>query len=303
MLLNRSKKVNDMENRNVTTFVKIVEAGSFTKAAELLGYSQAAVTAQIKAMEKELGVPLFDRIGKRVFLTNEGKTFLPHALNMLQAEEEAVNSVRHDGPLTGSLSICAPPSYADHVLPELVLKYKEIHPDVFISVRTSDYVDDSTQRLAQGEIDFLVRLDEGISDPDFITIASRPESLIFVTYPGNPILVKDKLNISEAVNDQFITTTREIGYSAILEKNLFRMGIELKPVMDIGSVEAIIRILSGGFGIALLPEYVASDYIDKGELVKMDITGPVINMNSYYLCSKNRWINPAMREFMRIVTL
>jgi len=51
-----------MENRNAKTFVKIVESGSFTKAAELLGYSQAAVTAQIKAMEKELGVPLFDRI-------------------------------------------------------------------------------------------------------------------------------------------------------------------------------------------------------------------------------------------------
>ena len=291
-----------MENRNATTFVKIVEAGSFTKAAELLGYSQAAVTAQIKQMEKELGVPLFDRIGKRVYLTHEGETFLPYALNMLRAEEEAVNSVRHDGPLTGSLSICAPPSYADHVLPEIVLKYREIHPGVFISVRTSDFVDDSSQRLARGEIDFLVRLDEGSREPGFITIASRPEQLIFVTYPENPILGKEKLNISEVVNNQFITSTREIGYSAILEQNLFRMGIELEPVMDIGSVEAIIRILRGGFGIALLPEYVASDYIDMGELVKMDVTGPAIRMNSYYLYSKNRWINPAMREFIRVVT-
>jgi len=290
-----------MENRNAKTFVKIVESGSFTKAAELLGYSQAAVTAQIKAMEKELGVPLFDRIGKRVYLTNEGKTFLPHALNMLRAEDEAVNSIRHDGPLTGTLSICAPSSYADHVLPDILLKYRGLHPGVFISVRTSDYVDDTTQRLARGEIDFLVRLDEGSSDPGFITIASRPEPLIFVTHPGNPILSKDKPNISEVVSSQFITSTREIGYSAILEKKLLMIGMELEPVMDIGSVEAIIRILLGGFGVALLPEYVVSDYIEKGVLTEIKADHHGISMNSYYLCSKDRWINPAMREFIRIV--
>jgi len=294
--------VNDMENRNAKTFVKIVEAGSFTRAAELLGYSQAAVTAQIKAMEKELGVPLFDRIGKRVYLTHEGRTFLPYALNMLKAEEEALNSIKNDGPLTGSLSICAPSSYADHVLPELLLKYRELHPGVFISVRTSDYVDDTTQRLARGEIDFLVRLDEENSDPGFLTIASKPEPLIFVTYPGNPALNRDKLGIREAIGDQFITSTREIGYSAILEKKLLRMGIEFEPVMDIGSVEAIIQILRGGFGVALLPEYVVSDYIDIGELVKMEVKDHDISMNSYYLCSKDRWINPVMKEFIRVVT-
>lgn len=291
-----------MENRNARTFVKIVETGSFTKAAELLGYSQAAVTAQIKSMEKELGVPLFDRIGKRVYLTHEGKTFLPHALNMLKAEEEALSSIRHDGPLTGSISICAPSSYADHVLPDLVLNYRNIHPGVFISVRTSDYVDDSTQRLARGEIDFLVRLDEDSRDPGFVTIASRPEPLIFVTYPGNPMLGRDKLSIGDVVKNQFITSTREIGYSAILEKELLKMGMELQPVMDIGSVEAIIRILLGGFGVALLPGYVASGYIEKGELAEIKVKDCEIKMNSYYLCSKDRWINPAMREFIRILT-
>ena len=289
-----------MENRTVRTFVKIVEAGSFTRAAESLGYSQAAVTAQIKAIEKELGVPLFDRIGKKVYLTNEGKSFLPYAVNMLRAEEEAVNSVRQDGPLTGTLVICAPSSYADHVLPEVILRYHEHHPGVVITVKTSDYVDDTTQRLARGEIDFLVRLDEGNRDPDFITIVSRQEPLVFVTYPGNPILGKAKLSIKDAISNQFISSTRDIGYSAILEDALYRQGIELDPVMDIGSVEAIVRILRGGFGIALLPEYVVSGLIENGELAKLNIKDHGIRMNSYYLCSKDRWINPVMKEFIRM---
>lgn len=66
-----------MEIRNIITFVRIVEYNNFTKAAESLGYSQAAVTAQIKSLEKELGVPLFDRIGRSIALTEKGKTFLP----------------------------------------------------------------------------------------------------------------------------------------------------------------------------------------------------------------------------------
>ena len=220
---------------------------------------------------------------------------------MLRAEEEAVNSVRQDGPLTGTLVICAPSSYADHVLPETILRYHEQHPGVIIAVKTSDYVDDTTQRLARGEIDFLVRLDEGNRDPDFVTIVSKPEPLVFVTYPGNPILKNTELSISDAVSNQFIASTREIGYSAILEDALYRQGIEMDPVMDIGSVEGIVRILRGGFGVALLPEYVVSDLIETGELAKLDIKDHGIRMNSYYLCSKDRWINPVMKAFIRMV--
>lgn len=292
-----------MENRNVTTFVKIVEAGSFTKAAELLGYSQAAVTAQIKAMEKELGVPLFDRIGKRVYLTQEGKTFLPFARSMLKAEEEAVNSVKPGGPLAGTLSLCAPSSYADHVLPELILKYRALHPDVEITVKVSDFVEDTLQKLAYGEIDFLVRLDEGRDDPGFITLASRPEPLAFVTYPDNPLLKKKKLSILDAVSNDFIITSREIGYSAMLERRLADRGINLDPVMDIGSVEAIIRIIRGGYGVAFLPRYVIADHVERKELVTLDIRDPGIDMNSYFLCSSERWINPVMKEFIRIVNM
>ena len=89
-----------MEIRNIATFVKIVEYNNFTKAAESLGYSQAAVTAQIKSLEKELGIPLFDRIGRG------------YALNVLNAEEAARNSVQPTKELAGTLQICSPSSFA-----------------------------------------------------------------------------------------------------------------------------------------------------------------------------------------------
>jgi DNA-binding transcriptional LysR family regulator len=149
----------------------------------------------------------------------------------------------------------------------------------------------------------LVRLDEGINDPGFITVASRPEPLAFVTYPDNPLLKKKKLSIRDAVSSDFIITSREIGYSAMLERRLSELGLSMDPVMDIGSVEAIIRIIRGGYGVACLPQYVISDYVDRNELVTLDTGDHGINMNSYFLCSSERWINPAMKEFVRVVNM
>ena len=289
-----------MENRNVTTFVKIVEAGSFTKAAELLGYSQAAVTAQIKAMEKELGVPLFDRIGKRVYLTQEGKTFLPHALNMLRAEEEAVHSVRQTEHLSGELSICSASSYAMDVLPGILLKFTAMHPDVNVTVRISDFVEDSTSRLARGEIDFVVCLDEEYAYPEFHTMAKRQEKIVFVTYPGNPIVKRNGLKASEAVKEQFIVADRDISYCAYLDRELRRQGVELKPAMEIGSVGAITNILLNGYGCSFVPEFAVAKYVERGDLKLLDVSDIDISIYSYFICSKDRWINPIMREFIRI---
>ena len=75
----------------------------------------------------------------------------------------------------------------------------------------------------------------------------------------------------------------------------------MEPVMDIGSVEAIVRILRGGYGVALLPEYVVADLADSGVLARLDVKDPGIKMSSYYLRSKDRWINPAMREFILLL--
>lgn len=267
---------------------------------ELLGYSQAAVTAQIKAMEKELGVPLFDRIGKRIYLTQEGKTFLPYALNMLKAEEEAVHSVRQTGQLTGELSICSASSYAMDVLPGILLKFMTMHPGVNVTVKISDFLEDSTARLARGEMDFVACLDEEYAYPEFLTMAKRPEKIVFVTYPGNPLADRQDMKATEAVKDQFIVADRDISYCAFLDKELRKQGTEMRPAMEIGSVGAIINMLLKGYGCSFVPEFAVSEYLERGELKLLNVTDIDINIFSYFICSKDRWINPVMREFIHV---
>ena len=93
---------------------------------------------------------------------------------------------------------------------------------------------------------------------------------------------------------------REIGYCALLEQELNRRGVELKPAMDIGSVEAIVNIMRDGYGTSFIPEYMAEEYLKNGELKELNVSDIDIKLNVYYLCSKERWINPVMKEFIRL---
>ena len=290
-----------MENKNIATFVKIVEFNNFTKAAESLGYSQAAVTAQIKSLETELGVPLFDRVGKKIFLTQAGKTFLPYAIDMLKAEEAAKNSVGPSEELEGELIICSATSYASEVLPQFLLRYKELHPKVNITVKVSDYVEDNMRKLARGEIDFLLYMDEENAFSAFATFAKRKEPVIFVTYPSNPILKKRKKTIRDIIDSDFIVTDREIGYSRILEQQLKKQGIELSPVMEVGSTNAIINVLLSGYGISFLPEYTVRKNLQEGSLAEIRTKDVGVDMYAFLLCSKDRWLNPVMQAFIDIV--
>lgn len=291
-----------MENKNVATFVKVVEYNNFTRAAESLGYSQAAVTAQIKTLEHELGVPLFDRIGKGICLTQEGKTFLPYALDLLKAEEAAIHSVRPAAEFSGELRICSASSFASDVLPGILLRYLGLHPGVRITVKISDYPEDTTRMLARGEIDFLGEVGDEFAYPEFLMAGKRPEPMVFVTYPGNPLLKKKEITVADVVSRRFVTADIDIsGYSTLLEKQLQQRGLEVDRALVLGSVGGVINVLRGGFGASFIPRYAAVKYLNSGELAEIPVHDLQVSVFSYFLYSRERWLNPAMREFIRIV--
>ncbi len=89
-----------------------------------------------------------------------------------------------------------------------------------ITIKVSDYLEDNLRKLAQGEMDFLLCMDEKNAFPDFVTFAKKPEPAIFVTYPSNPILKKRKKNLQDIITSDFIVTDREIGYSRLLKRQL-----------------------------------------------------------------------------------
>ena len=126
----------DMEIRNIITFVRIAELQNFSKAAEQLGYSQSAVTMQIKQLEAELNTQLFERIGKRIKLTQAGSRLLPYALAVLDAVRQAEDITREPGNLTGKLRIGTAESLLISVLPPIIIEFSRLCPHVELSTHT-----------------------------------------------------------------------------------------------------------------------------------------------------------------------
>ena len=148
-----------MEVRQLNTLIRAAQFQSFSKAAESLGYSQSAVTVQIKALEEELGVRLFDRMGKRVILTAQGQCFLEYANSILDAIHNARRALSEDAELEGCLHIGTLESLCFFRLPGLMHQFRLEHPKVSLRVTTGS-PEELIEKMERGQVDLICILDE-----------------------------------------------------------------------------------------------------------------------------------------------
>lgn len=289
-----------MENRNVATFIKVVEMNNFTRAAESLGYSQAAVTAQIKQLEHELGAPLFDRIGKRINLTRAGEAFLPYAFRLLKAEDEAIACIREQGDLSGTLRIGTTSSLSIGALPQAAIDFIKEHPNVNIVIQVSDFTKDLREKLIAGTMDLVWAMTEPPNPQNFQRILEKDVPIVFVAHPDHPLASK-KVSLRKILAEQLIVADREVGYTYYLNKFANDIGVQLEPVLEIGSVSAIINILEGGYGVSYLPYFVVQQAIEDGNLALIDVSCPDPELKSNIICHKGKWIDPVIKNFIEFI--
>ena len=289
-----------MENRNVATFIKVVEMNNFTRAAESLGYSQAAVTAQIKQLEHELGAPLFDRIGKRINLTRAGEAFLPYAFRLLKAEDEAIACIREQGDLSGTLRIGTTSSLSIGALPQAAIDFIKEHPNVNIVIQVSDFTKDLREKLIAGTMDLVWAMTEPPNPQNFQRILEKDVPIVFVAHPDHPLAGK-KVSLRKILAEQLIVADREGGYTYYLNKFANDIGVQLEPVLEIGSVSAIINILEGGYGVSYLPYFVVQQAIEDGNLALIDVSCPNPELKSNIICHKGKWIDPVIKNFIEFI--
>ena len=142
-----------MELRNLNTFVRAADAGSFSRAASELGYTQSTVTAQIQGLEEELGVQLFDRLPKGITLTRPGEVLLKHARSLLLEAENARLAVKSQREPSGKLRIGAFSSLCTAFLPDLLRQYHQLYPKVDLVVRSGG-IEALRDMLGSGRLDF-----------------------------------------------------------------------------------------------------------------------------------------------------
>lgn len=287
-----------MEIRNIVTFIKATEMQSFTKTAAQLGYSQAAVTVQIKQLEDELGTQLFDRIGRSVKLTYAGEKFMPYALNLMKSVEEATSFMKNENDPTGTLRIGASSSFSAGMLPQILPGFHARYPKIDVIVKTTDILTSTFELLRQNDLDFTFTLEKKSSNDDFVNVAERKEKIVFVTHPSNPLAKMRKVPLDVVVRENFISSDRGISYGHYLEEELAGRGINFHPALEIGSTSAIINMICKGNGVSFLPKFLVDDPINAGMLSIIDTEDIEIQMWTQMLRLKNKWLNPVMTAFI-----
>lgn len=290
-----------MEVRTAATFLRVAELQSITKAARELGYSQGAVTIQIQQLEQELGVSLFERIGRKIRLTREGTAFLPLAMELVRAARQAA-AFPHTGDdlPVGQLRIGTAESLFMSVLSPILPQFHRCCPHVETIIHTGR-IAQLFEMIQQNDVDLLFFLDKKTHSPQWVKVFERPEPILFVAPAGHPLARKKKIPLERALEEPFLLTERGVSYRYDLEQLVASRGLELRPFLETGNTDMIVRILLEEGGISFLPQYVVQPAIRAGQLAALDLDCPSMEMWSQLVYHKNKWITPQMEIFIRML--
>ena len=239
-----------MSVRALKTFLAIARHGTFAAAARDIGLTQAAVSLQIKALEKELNTQLFDRIGRSVMLNTSGRNLIPAATRILSLYEDMARTVS-TGDLGGSLHIGAiPPTFAK-LLPEALLRLRRDHPRVEVRA-ISGVSDDLAAKVERGELDAALVSDPPHSLPKALVLHPIvDEPLVFIAHKTLKMTQPRKI-LSE---EPFIWLSRGSWTGRLIDQMLGQHGIQVQDVMELDMPELIAEMVARGFGVSIIPMY------------------------------------------------
>ena len=289
-----------MEFREITTFLQVAQHQSFSKAARQLGYSQAAVTIQIKQLENELGVHLFDRIGKQISRTHQGQVFYQYAISIQKDLAQARQAVSDSSELNGKLCLGTIESICASIFPELLSEYHRLYPEVTISIVT-DSPDVLLERMNENAIDIVYLLDRRIYDNRWHKTLEIPEENIFVASPGHELAQADReLELDEVLQFPFLLTEKDASYRHMLEQYLAASDRSIRPFLEIGSTEFIIHMLLKNTGISFLPEFTIRREVEQKRLTALKVRGFQMQTWRQIFYHKDKWVTREMQEFLRL---
>jgi len=289
-----------LELRNLKTFVTIAKGGSFTKAADILGYAQSTITTQIKVLESQLNTKLFDRLGRNIFLTSDGEKLLKYAEQILKLSSEAENVVGGTEITKGTLTIGAVESLCVIRLPGILKKYHELYPKVDIIIKLAT---DSNLRsyLKNNTIDVAIFLGKEVYDEELISKTKFYEPMVVLSSPSHIISKLKSITADNLSSESLILNEKGCSYCTMFESMLNKAGVYPKSILEVGSIQAIKQFTINNLGITFLPRMAVEKELKDGQLVELNWHGPDLNVMSQVMYHKDRWISPAMKAFLDLI--
>jgi DNA-binding transcriptional LysR family regulator len=286
-----------MEFRHLNTFRTVAAELSFTRAGTQLGYVQSAVTSHIKALEDELGVRLFDRLGRRIALTQAGSQLLGYADKILQLTNEATTVIRRPDEPAGPVIISAPEVLCTYRLPPVIRELHHQHPGIRLLFRASPTgaLDANLRHaLANGDVDTAFVLEEHLAATEPLNVEHlTSEPLVVVAAPQHPLTRAPAIEPADLDGVPVLLTDKGCGYRRVFERALTSAGARPAIAGEFTSGETVKRCVEAGTGIGVLALISVTNELTAGRLIALPWNGPALTLSTYLLTHQQRWISPA----------
>jgi DNA-binding transcriptional LysR family regulator len=257
-----------MDFRRLRTFDLVASLMSFNRAAEVLHCTQSTVSAQIKALEEDLGTPVFERLGRRIALTPAGEELQHHARRLLSYEHDIRAAVGRVGETVGLISLRVPQSVAELHLPTILRRFCAAYPRVGFDVSNCGY-HHLPEELRTGEIDAGFLLAMPVESADLCNTVVATEPLAYVTSPMSDLAERTGLTVRDLAGQTLLLPKHDCAYRMKLQQELAEAHVDTAAMLELSSLTAVVRCLQAGFGVALLPERVITGEIAARRLTRL----------------------------------
>jgi DNA-binding transcriptional LysR family regulator len=284
-----------MELRNLKTFQAVADHLNLTKAAEELGYSQPTITLQIKALEKELGKPLFNRVGKRTFLTPTGRLLKQHTDKLFDVLRELEEDLKKLDNPHGTLVIAAPEFYCTYYLSVIMSSYVKHHPQVKLQLISCNSRE-TVKKVISNQAD--VGIIAGVCElPEIKNTVIDLEDFVLVTTPE--ILAQHEPSAALS-RYPFISFKEGCNLESFISRCLAEISYTPSSVIECSSEETIKRAVLNQTGIALLSTALIEKELESGALIELHRFSQ--KAETSLICRKNRADEAVVQTFSELVT-
>lgn len=279
-------------------FTAVAEREHVTQAARALNLTQSAVSAAVSALEARYSVKLFDRIGRRIELTDSGRLFLAEARAVL-ARAAAAETVLADlaGLKRGSLSLAASQTVASYWMPPLMARYRDKYPGIALSLTVGN-TETVAAMVRDGEVD-LGFVEGGIDEPALSAIPVADDQLVVVARTDKAPKRRQPLRAVDLKEMRWVFREHGSATRSIFEAALTDLGLDpasLDIVLELPSNEAVRAAVEHGAGAAALSRLAVADALKSGVLVALNVTLP--KRQFYAVRHRERWASQAERELL-----
>ena len=290
-----------MDLRSLETFIQVAELNSFTKAGEKLGYSQPTISFQIKQLEKELGVQLFERIGHTITLTNDGHTALSQAQQICRLTKEMTQEKTDDFQPKGVIKLAMADSLCTPLVIKNFSKFRKMYPNISLNITTAG-TNELFRLLDHNEADIVCTLDNHIYSNSYCISDEEKIGVHFICSAKNPLASAKDITINNLLTESFLLTEKGMSYRRLLDENLARHSIEIFPALEIGSADTLCKLVEQNIGISFLPDYVTDFSVKKGKVVRLSVNDFDVELWKQLLYHKDKWMSPPLQAVINYLS-